>query len=337
MTQKELRDDILDGTKSWNKEIVKGVPLFFLYYYFPKEESTNQYNEWARELIWNFKDGQMKYQCATMVTKVLQHFFLKETLASLTFICIPASTKKNNIRRYRDFSNRVTENCNMQNGYDHVSLKYEKEAKHLSGKKDFDNLEFDSEWFRGRSVIIFDDVVTSGSSIYNLKRELEKMGAKVIGAIALGRTVHECYEKSPYNEMDKKVKPEPPKKSYTVNSISDLFSSEPVDDNKKPKQKKIENTIEASVRLFNLYGDVKTVAVHRGLKEITIYRHLFSAGLLNPHDFITESEYKKASKIYDEESNENRKLEIEKFLDYQARSAFYYLKEKNSSPKSNRT
>lgn len=319
MTQKELRDDILDGTKSWNKEIVKGVPLFFLYYYFPKEVSTNQYNEWARKLIWDFKDGQMKYQCATMVTKVLQHFFLKETLASLTFICIPASTKKKNEARYRGFSNRVSENCNMSNGYDHVKLKYDREAKHLSGEKDFDNLDFDREWFKGKRVVIFDDIVTSGSSISNLKKELKKMGATVIGAITLGRTVHEEHDKSPYKEMDKTIKPVPPK---------------PVDDNKQTKKTRKELSVEESIRLFEIYKDVEHVALKRGLTFGTICSHLFSSGTINPHTYITEEEYVRASHIYEDGNYENPSKELDKFLNRLGKAAYYYIRRENSSQES---
>ena len=319
MTQKEIIADISDGIKSWDKEIIEDVPIFYLYYYYPKVESVNQYNERVRKLIWDFKKGINKSQCATMVTKVLQHFFLKETLTSMTFVCIPASTKKTNEARYRDFSNKISENCNMQNGYNHIKLKYDREAKHLSGEKDFNNLEFERKWFKGKKVVIFDDIVTSGSSIGNLKNELTKMGATIIGVITLGRTVHEEKDKSPYHTMDKTVKPEPPK---------------PVDDDKPTKKNKKGNTVEESVKLFEIYKDVEHVALKRGLTFGTISSHLFSSGTLNPHTYITEEEFARALHIYEDGKYENPLMELDKFLSRLGRAAFFQIRRERSSQKS---
>ena len=51
--------------------------------------------------------------------------------------------------------------------------------------------QFDENSFKGKFVLLFDDVSTTGASIYNYKMRIEKLGAKVIGACTIGRTKHE--------------------------------------------------------------------------------------------------------------------------------------------------
>lgn len=48
----------------------------------------------------------------------------------------------------------------------------------------------DSEYFKDRYVIIFDDLITRGRSMIVMKRDLEKCGAKVICGFSVGKTKH---------------------------------------------------------------------------------------------------------------------------------------------------
>lgn len=49
-------------------------------------------------------------------------------------------------------------------------------------------IEFDEEWFRGKAVIVFDDVITRGISFCMYANQLESFGANVIEGIFLART-----------------------------------------------------------------------------------------------------------------------------------------------------
>ena len=49
-------------------------------------------------------------------------------------------------------------------------------------------IEFDEEWFRGKAVIVFDDVITRGISFGMYANQLESFGANVIEGIFLART-----------------------------------------------------------------------------------------------------------------------------------------------------
>lgn len=305
MTQREFNDDIRDGTKSWECIGNSDIPVFYLYYYYPTFlGDVEDYQEWAREFVWDFKDGENTDEVTSQVIKVLKHFFLKETLSSLTFVCIPASTEEKNHIRYEDFSYGVTLSCDMWDGYDHIELEYDRDARHKGGEEDYDNIRFDKKWFKGKTVILFDDIITRGNSIRNMKCKLQQMGATVIGAITLGRTVHHDRGTDPYDSMDFCVK----------NHVS-----------RSTTKNKVSSSAKESARLYNTLKKVELVARERGLAPSTVYGHLFSTGTLDPHEFITQDEYDRAFRIY-EDDYEQPSLELDKFLDVSAKAAFYYIR-----------
>ncbi len=304
MENNEHTADIKDGIKKWKIVGNSEIPVFYLYYYYPTSvEDIEDYQEWAREFVWDFKIGKNSLKVARQVTDVLRHFFMKDTLDSLTFVCIPASTKKKHRLRFEKFSYQVAMNCDMYDGFDHIELKYDREAKNQGGGEDFDNLRFDKKWFKGKTVLLFDDVVTQGNSISNMADELERMGATVIGAVTLGRTVHYDRGKDPYDSTDWTIKTVPGKKVVP-----------------NPKG----GTKEESVRLFRKYKNVAKVAQVRGLTEGTIYNHLFSTETLDPHDYIQDDEYERAVDIY-EEGHEHPAAMLDEFLDAGGKAAFYYI------------
>ena len=49
-------------------------------------------------------------------------------------------------------------------------------------------LEFDEKWFDGKSVLVYDDVITRGMSYALYDNQLESFGANVLGGIFLART-----------------------------------------------------------------------------------------------------------------------------------------------------
>ena len=52
------------------------------------------------------------------------------------------------------------------------------------------SLEFDTDYFKNRNVIIIDDIITKGLSMLRMKQLLEHLGATVIAGISIGKTFH---------------------------------------------------------------------------------------------------------------------------------------------------
>ena len=55
------------------------------------------------------------------------------------------------------------------------------------------------DFFKGRYVLLFDDVITSGSSMERMRILLQAAGATVIAGLSLGRTLH---QRAPYNPIE---------------------------------------------------------------------------------------------------------------------------------------
>lgn len=57
-----------------------------------------------------------------------------------------------------------------------------------------DTLHIDETFFQRKQVILFDDIIASGGSIVRFAEKLEKSGAKVIAALALGKKIPDGYD-----------------------------------------------------------------------------------------------------------------------------------------------
>jgi hypothetical protein len=197
------RQRLREVVSSW--DTLNGVFHYsYLFYYYPTTcnfEATDE--EWSnRWIIWNFKNtpGKTSPSChkdtldkvIKMLEKKLLATFNEMSLKYLTFVCIPASTQKNTQARYEEFSNRICKDLGMINAYPHITVVKEKEERRAGGTSiDVDKISFDEEFFKGKTVLLFDDVITRGDSMKIFNRKMKSLGATVIGGLSLGKTKHE--------------------------------------------------------------------------------------------------------------------------------------------------
>ena len=59
----------------------------------------------------------------------------------------------------------------------------------LNPTKMFDANNFDESFFKDKKVLVFDDILTQGTSYARFSCTLENMGAEVLGGYFLGRTL----------------------------------------------------------------------------------------------------------------------------------------------------
>ena len=167
--------------------MVKGIHHYFFYYYYPTRFDNITELDWdVRNLIWNFKDGIGHDKVSQILITKLQRVY-GEALDLLTFVCIPASTREVNHKRYCSFMADVCNATGMENGYDYIRIVKEKEPTHLGGESPAE-YSYDKDFFNGRQIILFDDVVTRGRSLSKMKIELENVGAHIVAALSIGRT-----------------------------------------------------------------------------------------------------------------------------------------------------
>ena len=139
--------------------------------------------------IWDFKDGRKwaKVKAANMVAQALSAQKLQDSI----FMCIPASCQRTYTRRCKTFSAMVSEKSGMVDGFTLVKVNGKRDKLHTSSNranKKNDTLVIDAKTIKGKNIVLFDDVVTTGKSCNEFKDKLETLGAKVTVAIFLGKT-----------------------------------------------------------------------------------------------------------------------------------------------------
>lgn len=180
---------MINSKVHWSNTPV-GKPYSFLVYYVPKrlDEYVSDESLFYQKRIWNFKDGINQQFFLDEVKKVFAQEF--EHPEEMTLVCIPASSNYSNNRRYGWFSESLCASLGMHNGFEHIEIVREKEPKHCGGS-DSGEYEIDASFFNGKKVILFDDVVTRGTSMREFAKFLEQAGASVECCFSIGRTCSE--------------------------------------------------------------------------------------------------------------------------------------------------
>ena len=207
--QKE-KNDIVNCVSSWYDIGYPAMKCFSMYNYYPTTcdfEATNE--EWnIRKMIWNFKANKGgTLSNAKAMTKIVPDvlrclsYFFGEYLSKLTFVCIPASTRHVTKLRYEKFSQEICKFTGMENGFPHITIDVDGEAKHTGGKTKA-QYRLDVDFFKNKYILLFDDVITKGNSMHEFKGKLEKLGAIVIGGFSIGVTKHERLPDNPIDKLD---------------------------------------------------------------------------------------------------------------------------------------
>lgn len=197
---KQLRDSLPTKVKNWDT-LQNGLHYCYLLRYYPVKcefEATD--DEWDdRWIVWNFKNNPAKVSpekhdeamkwVIQKTEKMLFETFDRDALKYLTLVCIPASSKSSTERRFKDFSETLCKDTGMDNAYTHITVSQEVVPKNQGGTG-LPTLEFDTYFFKNKNIIIFDDVITSGRSMFRMKQKLEQLGATVIAGISIGKTFH---------------------------------------------------------------------------------------------------------------------------------------------------
>ena len=169
------------------------TPIHSMFSYLPTKYDATP-NQWrTRGLVWDFKAGQHTEYVAKMIAaEILQHFGC--FAENLVFACIPASNPEANETRYKEFSALVCQYTGAESAYNHIRVNGKRYAvhEHHNGEKELKQtyvVDFDEEFFNGKKVIVFDDVITSGNSYVNFSRILDNFGAEVLSGFFLAKTM----------------------------------------------------------------------------------------------------------------------------------------------------
>lgn len=175
---------------SWKKQWSKFMFAFFDY--LPTKYEANK-REWAiRNMIWDFKDGKRSESVAELIAKKMREQFGSHC-EEVTLACVPASSSGKNLLRYKTFMEEVSRLTGCKNAYQAITIEGERLAIHESQcsktVQDVEVILFDKQFFQGKKILVFDDILTRGTSYARFACALERLGAVVLGGYFLGKTI----------------------------------------------------------------------------------------------------------------------------------------------------
>lgn len=166
---------------------------FALYSYIPRRfqrRATFEERDICR-MILGFKDGRNVYSrwAAWQLARALSGM----ALTDVTVACVPASTTCAHVRRWKRFSRLLCRLTGAQDGFDHVQVRGSRRRAHVTGEYELATnikhyVHIDADYFRGRRVLVIDDIYTTGQSSRAFIAAVESAGATVVVAAFLAKT-----------------------------------------------------------------------------------------------------------------------------------------------------
>jgi hypothetical protein len=188
--------------KSVAKTYIDGLPITYGWEYVPKEKGVEspQLQKSVNEFVLCFKNDNDKFpsnKYQAVKAKAINYYnstlvkCFGDDIGSITLMGVPCHDKKSNELRWRNVLSQLCSN-RMGNGYDHIKYKEETLPSHLNKGHigGIPDVEYDKAFFDGRTVVLIDDLYTTGTHIKKCREELESCGSKVILAITLAKTEH---------------------------------------------------------------------------------------------------------------------------------------------------
>ena len=144
-----------------------------------------------RQAVYSFKEGNCPAYAKEQLVEKIEGVIGSNPSAWV--VCfIPASTKSKHLRRYSTLSAYLNSHLACPVYIDGIDVAYDRESGHMTGKtgNPTENMEFNSNRFAGKKVILVDDVRTRGVTFDRTADKLELLGAVSVYGVFLAQTIH---------------------------------------------------------------------------------------------------------------------------------------------------
>ena len=169
---------------------------YFLHDYFPfsrqaPDHEAGDYEKRVYNLVSKFKSGEASGFTAYLVAlAAFRTPRLMKHRDAISLMVIPASTRQRHEHRFKDFCTTASRLLRITNGYDAITITHDREE--YKGRQDKDktaNLHFDATAIRGRHILLFDDLLTTGAGLSQVSRKLLACGALSVTGLFLAKTL----------------------------------------------------------------------------------------------------------------------------------------------------
>jgi predicted amidophosphoribosyltransferase len=165
-------------------------------YHYIMDYLPTRYNatreDWAnRRAVWNFKDG--KYSSNIMEEMVSTINRIVTGSKTDWIICfIPASTSSKTEARYSSLADELYERTGVQTSLESIKKTTDTESGHIAGKSSdpTSSFFFNQGLFRGKKIILIDDVITRGRTFTQTTNKLLANGALSVIGLFVAKTIN---------------------------------------------------------------------------------------------------------------------------------------------------
>ncbi len=166
---------------------------YALYSYLPQrflKRASFEQTDLDRRIL-DFKSGR-GYAIRWAAREMARSLALMD-LHDTIIVCIPASCKRTNGIRYKHFSEELSERLGAVNGFGHIIVSGHRRKAHISHVHELADganecYHIDEDFFRGKSVMVVDDITTTGKTANAFIERMESVGAHVRMAMFLAKT-----------------------------------------------------------------------------------------------------------------------------------------------------
>lgn len=159
--------------------------------YLPTRYEANS-REWDnRHAVWNFKDGVCSTSVLNDMSEIINDIVIGREYEYV--ICfIPASTKSKTINRFATVARKLTERTGVKATLSGICKTSDSESGYIAGKSSNPTADFcfDSSVFRGKKVILVDDVITRGRTFVLTADKMIANGATSVEGVFVAKTIN---------------------------------------------------------------------------------------------------------------------------------------------------
>lgn len=165
-------------------------------YYYTMEYLPTRYEagerEWNnRHAVWNFKDGICSNNILDDMVSIVNEV-VKGSKSEYVICFIPASTSSKTTTRYASVARRLMERTGVRTTLSAIKKASDSESGHVAGKSSNPTADFyfDPSFFRGKKVILVDDVITRGRTFVHTADKMMANGALSVVGMFVAKTVN---------------------------------------------------------------------------------------------------------------------------------------------------
>ena len=147
------------------------------------------------QFVYDFKAGNKAASryCGELLIKYLSQRY-GNLLKDFVVVFAPCSSQAKYNKRFSYIAAMLRNVLHVATANEHVHIWGTRTPLHNGGShvvsEEFFKVCVDADFFKGKNVILFDDLLTSGKTIGEFKSKIEAAGAYVEEEIFLGRTIH---------------------------------------------------------------------------------------------------------------------------------------------------